>query len=776
MAEHPHLLLPRAEVNIERRRRPGFAGRPVREPREQADRITQAVEGVLQRRAQSAIRVIPGLVIRVRTSGVLPEEEWERAGLTVLGTDADTSVVLFSNDAELQEFRRRLREYSQGTPEGQVNPRYASLMNAIEELGPLRAEDRLGPILRREGLNPQNFVPERVYVVDVELWDIGTQQERVVRVNEITAIIEGRGGRILDRYVGRTLTLFRVSADGRLVQAILDMEDVASVDVPPEPENLTAELLDLGIEDFGDPVALPADAPSIGVLDTGVTARHPLLAPAVGLAIGVPDRLRADDVHGHGTRVASVAVYGDVRQCATARRFAPEVRVHCAKIVNDAGRFDDEKLVPSQVRTAITELARAGCRVFNISLCDPRMVYAGDKVTSWAAILDEVAREFDIVIVVSAGNYRIPAGAAEEHFQSYPRYLVTPNVRILEPATAVIPLTVGALAESAAVPARADLNVGLQPVAREGEPAPFTRSGPGVNDVLKPELCEFGGNLLFDGAAQSFSRYDECAVVTLNNEYLRRLFSTAVGTSLAAPRVAHKAALVWQRFADGSANLVRALLASSAAIPVAAEERLLQIGADAPPRVCGYGVPDVTLATTSDDSRVVLYADDSIGLDRFFVYEIPVPEEFVNTAGERYIQVTLAFDPPTRHTRVDYMGTRMSFRLVRGATLDEVVEHYRRRAEDEGPIPEMPDRYNCALSPGPNFRDRGTLQRAKFTMRQNPRGDYGETYLLVVRCERRWSGDEDAPQRFAVVVELGHARVDQLYARIRDRVRVRVRV
>src|ERR1700733_13379874 len=108
MAEHPHLLLPRAEVNIERRRRPGFAGRPVREPREQADRITQAVEGVLQRRAKGAIRVIPGLVIRVRTSGVLPEEEWERAGLTVLGTDADTSVVLFSNDAELKEFRRRL--------------------------------------------------------------------------------------------------------------------------------------------------------------------------------------------------------------------------------------------------------------------------------------------------------------------------------------------------------------------------------------------------------------------------------------------------------------------------------------------------------------------------------------------------------------------------------------------------------------------------------------------------------------------------------------------
>jgi hypothetical protein len=470
----------------------------------------------------------------------------------------------------------------------------------------------------------------------------------------------------------------------------------------------------------------------------------------------------------------AIAVYGDVRLCAENRQFTPEIRVHSAKIVNNEGRFDDARLVVGQVREAMEELHGTGCRIFNISLCHPTLIYADGKLTTWAAALDELARELNVVVVVSAGNYRIPQAEAEQHARDYPRYLLAPHVRILEPSTAAIALTVGAIAERATVPPRAQGNVGLQPVAAAEEPSPFTRSGPGVNGIIKPDLCDFGGNLVFDGAAQDLVSYDECAIVTFSNEYIRRLFTTAVGTSLAAPKIAHKAALVLRAFPTASANLVRALLASSASIPGAALERLVPLGDSATSRVCGYGVPNLARAVTSTESRVVLYADDSIALDRFYVYQIPIPGEFSQTAGERYIQVTLAFDPPTRHTRVDYLGTTMSFRLIRGATVGEVIEHYRRRAEADGPIPDMPDRFNCALVPGPTIRDRGTLQRARLTMRQNLRDEYGDTYFLVVRCERKWSGEEDAPQRFSVVVEIGHPTVNRLYERIRERVRVRL--
>jgi hypothetical protein len=197
---------------------------------------------------------------------------------------------------------------------------------------------------------------------------------------------------------------------------------------------------------------------------------------------------------------------------------------------------------------------------------------------------------------------------------------------------------------------------------------------------------------------------------------------------------------------------------------------------DAVPRLCGYGIPDPILATTSDTNRVVLYADGLIDMDRFYVYEVPVPEVFATTRGNRRIRVTLAFDAPTRHTRASYLGVEMSFRLIRGKSIEEVIEHFRKRnVETEGPHPEMPPANNCDFDLGPQVRERGTLQSATFSMKRNPAPEYGETYYLVVRCERQWHPNEYDKQRFAVVVELQHDVDIPLYERMRERVEVRVR-
>lgn len=119
----------------------------------------------------------------------------------------------------------------------------------------------------------------------------------------------------------------------------------------------------------------------------------------------------------------------------------------------------------------------------------------------------------------------------------------------------------------------------------------------------------------------------------------------------------------------------------------------------------------------------------------------------------------------------------MSFRLVRGKSLEQVREHYRKRDKDqEGRHPELEDRYDCKFDFGSNARERGTLQSATFVMKSNPAPEYGETYYLVVRCERQWFPDEFAMQRFALVVELSHSQDIRLYERVRERLAVCVRV
>lgn len=175
-------------------------------------------------------------------------------------------------------------------------------------------------------------------------------------------------------------------------------------------------------------------------------------------------------------------------------------------------------------------------------------------------------------------------------------------------------------------------------------------------------------------------------------------------------------------------------------------------------------------AAFSDDARVTLYAEDELAPDHFAVYRLPIPEEFQAGNGERHIRVTLAFDPPVRHTRNDYAGVGMSFRLIRGCQPGLIFEHYRRRGQDEGPFPELAARYVCKLRPGPQSREKGTVQSATATFSRGVE-TYGDTYYLVVRCEGGWATHVDR-QQFAVVVELFHRSEVQLYERVRQRVRL----
>src|SRR5690348_14245465 len=125
MPELPHLILPRAEVELERRKKPGYGQRITKDVPQQTERVRLAVDEALAVHARIRANIAdPALIVRVRTSGLVSEEEWTRAGLDVLGHDANDAVVLFSSDAELTEFRRRLAAYAAGIPEGQVNPSY----------------------------------------------------------------------------------------------------------------------------------------------------------------------------------------------------------------------------------------------------------------------------------------------------------------------------------------------------------------------------------------------------------------------------------------------------------------------------------------------------------------------------------------------------------------------------------------------------------------------------------------------------------------------------
>lgn len=777
MARYEHLQLLRLPERFERRKTGGGGRTPARDPGAHSGRLRteldQAVAAQQQRRRPEFVN--PALILRVQMTGALLEEDWNRLGLTVLSSDDDRTLVLFASSDDMTAFRERLAAYARGVPPGQQNPSYAAFIGGIEAIAAVSPRDRIGIRAREDGLtDATDFQPGTAYTVDVELWDVGRRELRIRKIEEIAAYVDARGGEELDRYVGPSISLVRVRCDGSLIQTLLAIDEVAEIDLLPVLDTVTADAIDLPLGDLPAPEAVPEDAPLIGIIDSGVND-HPLIADILAGSIAVPDTLGTADDHGHGTFVGGIAAFGDLRGQLAAGTLARGARLCSAKVLDHTGNFPDSRLTPRQMREAITRLNQElGCRIFVIALGDRKRVFDGGKVGPWSATLDELARELDVLIIVAAGNRPPRTGnRIEQAVTDYPVYLLEPANRLCEPAGAMNVVTVGSLAHGDGLGSRAAGNVGVRAITGALEPSPFSRAGPGLRGGIKPDVVDVGGTLIYDpivARLRGGEDVPEAGVISLNNRFVDRLFATRSGTSFSAPLVAFKAAQILRHFPDASANRLRALLAGSASVPAEARAKLRLLDAQAEKAICGHGVVDAERATFSDDARVVLYAEDELEVDHFAIYQIPVPEPFQRERGRRTIRVALAYDPPVRHSRRDYNGVSMSFRLIRGCNPDHIFDHFRRRAPEEDRFPEMADRFNCKLDPSPTLREKASLQTATVQFSRDV-SHYGDTYYLVVRCAGGWASDI-ARQAFAVVVEIAHEAEVALYERMRARVRV----
>jgi hypothetical protein len=125
----------------------------------------------------------------------------------------------------------------------------------------------------------------------------------------------------------------------------------------------------------------------------------------------------------------------------------------------------------------------------------------------------------------------------------------------------------------------------------------------------------------------------------------------------------------------------------------------------------------------------------------------------------------------------------MTFQMVRGKTIEQVISAYEAVKPDEEPDAALGSRYRIDFVPKESSRNGGykrkksTLQVGEFTF-QKDATHYGDTYWLIVRSERKWAPIEIESQDYAVAVVLT-SEDDDLYnsvsLRLQQRTRVRAR-
>lgn len=780
MAEYEHLRLVKMPQQFERRKKPGFGSAPNRSNQQRAthgtsliNQIDSAVAYIRSKRRPGNID--PSLVMKVKYEGSAADEDWERLGLHVLSHDEDKTLVLFSSNDSLQSLKERINSYSGPIPANQKNPAYNNFVGNLTSIETITTSDRIGIRLKEDGFaSLDDFDENENYIIDVELWDFGGRVEREAKIESIKNIAIENNGEFIDSYIGPSISLLRIKCNLECLNEILEIPEIYTIDLPPSPDMETSTYLDINLENAPEVNDAYENLPVIGIIDSGVN-NHPFLN---GALIGGISFLQdeGEDVWGHGTSVAGIAAFGDFRyQLSNGNQLTRYAKICSAKVVNNIGRFPDEIVIPKLMSQAINELhEKFGCRIFNISLGDPKAPFNGKRNGQWASILDDLARNLDILIIVSAGNGNSWGGNPEDAINEYPNFLLDEKNKFLEPAGAVNVLTVGSLSNGDGLPPNLAPYVGVQPTAKIDEPSIFTRTGPGVLGICKPDIVDYGGTAIYDSAIpgiRSGGNIPEAGMISLNNQFLTTLFKTSSGTSVAAPMVANKAAILLKQIPDCTANLLRALLVNSSNHPTLNQQRINTLDDNSRNNIYGKGVPKLKNLISSEDNRVVLYAQDSLRTDYFAVYEIPVTDTFKNTTGKKKIKITLTFDPPVRHTRKDYLGCEMNFRLIRGKSANEVFDFFKVRDED-GITSEMSQSNNCDLKPGANSRDFSTVQTASVTYERAMK-NYGNTYYLVVRCQAGWA-DFIQTQRYAIVVEMTHSQDINIYQTIQQRIQPRV--
>jgi Subtilase family len=251
------------------------------------------------------------------------------------------------------------------------------------------------------------------------------------------------------------------------------------------------------------PTPPDADAPAVCVIDSGIQEAHTLIGPAVDSAASccfLPGKTANDvgdfvEPGGHGTRVAGAVLYGEL----VAKDGTPQLPfwIQNARMLDENNSLPVELFPPQAMRAAVMRYHHGPrqTRLFNHSInaswfCRTRYMSA------WAAEIDLLCSELDILVVQSAGNLPTtapnPQLGIREHLMAgrdYPSYLYEASARIANPAQSLQALTVGSVGYGL-----------LQDGAwstfapEPGHPSAFSRSGFGIWNVIKPEVVEFGGD------------------------------------------------------------------------------------------------------------------------------------------------------------------------------------------------------------------------------------------------------------------------------------------
>jgi hypothetical protein len=473
---------------------------------------------------------------------------------------------------------------------------------------------------------------------------------------------------------------------------------------------------------------------AVCLLDSGVRRTHPLLAPALAEDDWhtINPAWGADDTaawQGHGTRMAGVALYGDlVPILIGSEAITPAYRLESVRILPPAsGPANDPDLYGAITAEAIARVEiQAPQRRRAIAMAVTSANPSRGRPSSWSAAVDQLCFEETSrrLIILSAGNIGDDVMPAD--------HLTRNDVEAVDdPAQAWNALTIGAFTEK--VDIIDPVFAAYAPIAPPGELSPRSRTSV-IWDrqwPVKPDIVFEGGNLAHDGALPG-EPIDDLQILTTHYRPENRHFTTIGDTSAATANAARIAGAILAARPGVWPETVRALMVHSAQWTPAMRARIddchgAKTQIQALVRRYGYGVPDLDRALLSTRNDLTLIVEDELQPFQregsaaaktrdMKLHRLPWPKEELAALGEAQVELraTLSYfiEPNpgergwTRRHRYASHGLRFRVKLAT-ETVDEFRARINQAARDEEEgAPSVGGGEDWLLG---TFRDRGSL-------------------------------------------------------------------
>ena len=457
----------------------------------------------------------------------------------------------------------------------------------------------------------------------------------------------------------RVVTTVRASRQqlSQVVDLLNLIAEIRNADRPPVvPHELALPVQDVIVDSLAGRIEVEGDDVSVAILDTGINRAHPLITSSLAQEDlhAVEPGWGVHDHHGHGTRMAGLALYGDLRNAiAAVGSIRLPFRLESSKILPPVPAGADQEVLGGITAQGVyrCEIQAPGRRRVICKAVTSSMHQRGEP-SSYSGAVDQLAfaseEEEKRLFVISAGN--VP----DDNWLQYPESNQTYGVE--QPAQAWNALTVGAYTEKRELPATADY-AGWSALAPSGDLSPFSSTSCAWRGgwPIKPEVLFEGGNVAVDPAGAQTELPVSLQLLTTNLNHTVHPVAAFSMTSAATAQAARLAAHVYCAYPDFWPETTRGLLVHHADWTVAQKARYLVDNTSAARRhllrACGYGVPNEQNVISSVRNRVCLVAQEALQpyrlegatgkMNELCVFQLPWPKEMLSAFAERPVQLRL---------------------------------------------------------------------------------------------------------------------------------------